>query len=36
VVGVDPAGDADRLLELHRAGADKVVRGLGDLIEHAT
>jgi HAD superfamily hydrolase (TIGR01509 family) len=35
VVGVDPADDADRLLELHRAGADKVVRGLGDLIENA-
>jgi len=35
VVGVDPADDADRLQELRRAGADMVVRGLGDLIEHA-
>jgi HAD superfamily hydrolase (TIGR01509 family) len=35
VVGVDPPGDPDRMRQLRRAGADIVVRGLGDLLERA-
>lgn len=33
VVAVDPSGDADRLRQLHRGGADLAVRGLGELLE---
>lgn len=35
VVAVDSTGDPDRLRQLHRAGADLAVRGLGELLEHA-
>lgn len=35
VVAVDPSGDPDRLRQLHHAGADLAVRGLGELLEHA-
>jgi beta-phosphoglucomutase-like phosphatase (HAD superfamily) len=35
VVAVDPSGDPERLLLLGHAGADRAVRGLGDLLEHA-
>jgi beta-phosphoglucomutase-like phosphatase (HAD superfamily) len=35
VVAVDPAGDPDRSRQLRHAGADIVVRGLGDLLERA-
>lgn len=35
VVAVDPSGDSVRLGQLRHAGADKVVRGLGDLLERA-
>jgi beta-phosphoglucomutase-like phosphatase (HAD superfamily) len=35
VVAVDPAGDPDKLRQLHRAGADIAVRGLADLLERA-
>jgi beta-phosphoglucomutase-like phosphatase (HAD superfamily) len=35
VVGVDAAGDPDRLRQLGRAGADIAVRGLADLLEYS-
>jgi beta-phosphoglucomutase-like phosphatase (HAD superfamily) len=35
VVGVDPAGDPDRLRRLRHAGADVAVRGLAGMLERA-
>jgi beta-phosphoglucomutase-like phosphatase (HAD superfamily) len=35
VVAVDPSGDPHRLRQLRQAGADLVLRGLGDLLDRA-
>lgn len=35
VVAVDPTGDPDLLRQLRHAGADRVVRSLGGVLEHA-